>query len=113
MVEETEYDALCLGTHDSDDRVTVSVRGRLETVNSVDFLRYVTEIISGAADGDILVMDLSRLDYISSTGIGALATILVNSRKKDLKLLLKNLQPKVREVMDLLGFTAFFTLVED
>ncbi len=109
MQEEVEYDSLKLTVDIKDnDQVVVDIKGRLETANSNSFLNYMAEVIDNAATGCELVLSMADLHYVSSTGIGAFTTILVNSKKKNIQLFLKDMQPKVKSVMELLGFTSFF-----
>ena len=109
MTEVTEYDALKLSVTTKDDyKIVVDIKGRLETANSNSFLNYMAEVIDDAATGCELVLSMADLHYVSSTGIGAFTTILVNSKKKNMQLILKDMHPKVKSVMELLGFTSFF-----
>ncbi|HAE22222.1 MAG TPA: hypothetical protein DCG47_07865 [Spirochaetaceae bacterium] len=55
-----------------------------------------------------LIVDLKQVNYISSTGVGALTIALTTAIKRDKRFLLRNLQPKVRAVFQLLGLMNFF-----
>jgi len=109
MSKAIEYDSLKLAVVVKDnDQVVVDIKGRLETANSNSFLNYMAEVIDDAATGCELVLSMEDLYYVSSTGIGAFTTILVNSKKKNIQLYIKDMQPKVKSVFELLGFTSFF-----
>lgn len=109
MVKETEYEGLRLIVDNKDsDKINIEVNGRLDTGNSNNFLEYMTKIINTFAPGSDLILSLSNLNYISSTGIGVFTVILGNSKKKDIHLILKDIKPKVKSIIDLLGFTSFF-----
>lgn len=66
-----------------------------------------------------IVLDLARLDYISSPGL----RVLIEARKKardwkitDLEggdIRIANLPPRIKEVFDLTGFTSLFELYSD
>ena len=56
------------------------------------------------------ILDCSELNYISSTGIGSLASFLRNTQTKNGHLVLVSLQDSVHEVFVILGFTQFFTV---
>ena len=80
--EEIEYDGLFLNVDNTvENKVTVNVKGRLETANSIHFLDYMTKLIDSSTAGCELILAMSELYYVSSTGIGAFTTILVNSKK--------------------------------
>jgi anti-anti-sigma factor len=55
-----------------------------------------------------LILDLSAVGYVSSTGVGALVTTLARARRRNLPLFLRNMTPKVSSVFELLGFLQFF-----
>ena len=50
------------------------------------------------------------MDYVSSTGIGSFTVFLKAVKAKGGDIVLLNLQPKVYEVFQLLGFANFFTI---
>ncbi len=110
--ETIEYDGLFLNTDiGSNNEIKVNVKGRLETANSINFLNYMTQLIDASPTGCDLILEMSELYYVSSTGIGAFTTILVNSKKRNMQLFIKNMQPKVMSVLELLGFTDFFNFI--
>ena len=57
-------------------------------------------------------MNLAGINYVSSTGIGAFTSFLKEVNKQGGGICLMNLQSKVYEVFQLLGFTSFFTIVD-
>ena len=59
------------------------------------------------------IIDLSELSYISSAGIAALMLFLQQVRRREGDLVLMQPMPKVRKVLDLLGFTQIFKIVPD
>jgi len=112
ITAKVEFDGLFLNVDRSiDNIVTVNVEGRLETANSIHFLNYMTEVIDSTSSGCDLILSMADLYYVSSTGIGAFTTILVNSKKRNIKFFIKDMQPKVMSVFELLGFTAFFNFI--
>ena len=65
-------------------------------------------IIENQAGQSRLVVDLEHVNYISSTGVGALTIALTAARKRNTRFLLRNLQPKVRAIFQLLGLMDYF-----
>ena len=107
--KDVEYDGLFLNIDNTvENKVTVHVKGRLETANSIHFLDYMIKLVDSTPAGSELILAMSELYYVSSTGIGAFTTILVNSKKRSIRLYIKDMQPKVKDVLDLLGFSSFF-----
>ncbi len=58
--------------------------------------------------GDRIVLDLSGIRYISSTGVGVLTSALMRAKRKEIRLGLERLQPKVEGIFRLLGVLEFF-----
>ncbi len=86
-----------------------SIDGQLETSNSPHFLETMQkELENGIIEK--MILDLTSLTYVSSTGIGTFTTLLISCKNKGVCLILKNMSPKVKSIFDLLGFSSFFTL---
>jgi len=94
---------------DIDGCLFLSLDGYIDTYNSVYFQRRVQLVIE---NGFIkLVFNCDGLNYVSSTGIGSFITFL-KSVRPDGDVVLFNIQPKVFEVFQLLGFSQFFNIKE-
>lgn len=86
----------------------LNLKGFLDTYNSSDFQREINKIIeSGLVK---LLFNCAELNYVSSTGIGAFTAFLKTLKQKNGDVVLANLQPKVFEVFQLLGFSKFFNI---
>ena len=88
------------------------VAGYLDNVNSTHFREAVAKAIKENVSIKTVVIDLLKISYISSTGIGALSTILIQTKKTNLALYLTNVGRKVRSVLDTLGLTSFFNIID-
>jgi anti-sigma B factor antagonist len=87
----------------------LSVSGRLDAYASGDVERKLDSLIT--ANHGQVVVDFSKLEYISSSGLRVLLAALKKVRKVpngDLRL--SGLQPYVKEVFDIAGFTQLFKL---
>lgn len=93
------------------DTTRLVLEGYLDAFTAPLFERALQEEVD---EGRLrLVVDGSRLSYISSAGLGVFMTFVgeVRDRGGDLKIC--GLSPRLREVFDLLGFATIFDLVED
>lgn len=86
--------------------ISVYVTGSIDNYNSTFFQEKMSKILEAGFVN--VVLKCSSLDYVSSTGIGVFATFF--SKFKDLggNLVFMDLQPKVEELLQLLGFSHFF-----
>ncbi|MDR0539884.1 MAG: anti-sigma factor antagonist [Spirochaetaceae bacterium] len=82
--------------------------GYIDTYNSNSFQKRVQRAIDGGFIN--LAFDCKGLNYVSSTGIGSFTTFLKALKQKSGDLVLFEVQPKVFEVFQLLGFSTFFTI---
>lgn len=60
-----------------------------------------------------LLVDLSKVDYISSAGAGVFIGALSEAQEHGGNIVLMNPTPNVREVFELLGLTQIFQIVDD
>jgi anti-sigma B factor antagonist len=60
-----------------------------------------------------LVADLSGVEYTSSAGLRALLATVKEARRRNGDLRLADVQPNVRKVLDLSGFTSILKLYDD
>jgi anti-sigma B factor antagonist len=86
----------------------VRISGELDLKNSTDLSRLVQDILETIPSNGSLKLDLGRVDYVSSTGIGFLTTILGIAGKRSIHLSVANIQPRVKNVMQLLGVLEYF-----
>jgi anti-anti-sigma factor len=88
--------------------VKIYLEGYIDTYNSNFFQRRVAKIIDGGFV--YLIFNCSLLSYVSSTGIGAFTAFLKMVRARNGDIILMEIQPRVYEVFQLLGFAKFFTI---
>ncbi len=91
-----------------DHCIVILLSGYVDTYNSTFFQKRITTLIEA---GYIrIIFNCAHLDYVSSTGIGSFTVFLKAVKAKGGDIVLLNLQPKVYEVFQLLGFANFFTI---
>lgn len=91
----------------------LSFEGILDHSNTIEFAEAVMEFFGGEWEEHPLILDLSGLQYISSSGIGSFTTIRVQADHKSSPLYLLNMNTKIRTVFDQLGFSSFFEIIDD
>jgi anti-sigma B factor antagonist len=60
-----------------------------------------------------LIVDLSKLDYISSAGAGVFIGAIGTAQENDGNIIIVKPSPNVKEVFDLLGLSQIFTFAEN
>lgn len=70
----------------------------------------LTELVTGGARK--IVCDFSQTEYISSAGLRVFLQLLKNTQKAGGKIALCSLQPYVREVFDMAGFSQLFRIYD-
>jgi anti-anti-sigma factor len=82
--------------------------GYIDTYNSNYFQKRIARAVEA---GFIrLIFQCSALNYVSSTGIGSFTAFLKSVKPRGGDLVLLEIQPKVYEVFQLLGFSQFFNI---
>ncbi|HOV64081.1 MAG TPA: STAS domain-containing protein [Spirochaetia bacterium] len=85
--------------------------GYIDTYNSNFFQKRVNRAIEA---GFIrLIFNCGGLNYVSSTGIGSFTAFLKAVKPRGGDLVLLEIQPKVYEVFQLLGFSQFFNIKDN
>lgn len=98
--------------NNSEEYVLLKLTGFLDTYNSDDFSRAVVKFLE-KKDRKILVIDISSVNYMSSTGIGAFTALNKYCHQSNIKLYILGIQKNVKEVFSLLGFQSFFSYIDE
>ena len=97
----------------NDTILLIEVQGILDTDNSSFFSDIIIKIIEYYKTSKIIIFDVFKITYISSTGIGSLVTILTHTRKRNINIHLLKMNEKLKDIFALLGFTSFFSFIND
>ena len=88
----------------------ISLSGRLDAYAANDVERKLDSLITAGRVN--LVVNLERLEYISSSGLRVLLAGIKRARKEQGDIRLACLQPYVKEVFDIAGFTQLFQMFD-
>jgi stage II sporulation protein AA (anti-sigma F factor antagonist) len=84
-------------------KVTViAADGRMDSTNSPKLQDHVAAVLT--ADASSVLLDLGKVDYISSAGFRSLLILAKQSRQSNRPFVLCGLTPKVKQLFDLGGF---------
>jgi anti-sigma B factor antagonist len=91
------------------DLVTVS--GRVDSSTAGELGRKLNDQLDSGSIN--LVVDLEKVDYMSSAGLRELVAALKRAKKDGGDLRLARPSPRVKEVLDLAGLTTIFEIFDD
>jgi anti-sigma B factor antagonist len=90
-----------------DSKVIVEVEGRI-TIDSSPHLRLVLFRVLGRAAGEVVVIDVSKVSYVDSSGIATLLEALEAAWKRSVRLNLVGASGRVRMFAELLELDKIF-----
>ncbi|MDY7027173.1 MAG: STAS domain-containing protein [Spirochaetota bacterium] len=85
--------------------------GYIDTYNSNFFQKRVSKAVEHGFSR--LIFNCAGLNYVSSTGIGSFTAFLKAVKPRGGDIVLLDIQPKVYEVFQLLGFSQFFNIKDN
>lgn len=88
--------------------VILYLNGYIDTYNSTFFQKRVSTVVDAGYTN--IIFNCAALNYVSSTGIGSFTAFLKLVKPKGGDIVLLEIQPKVYEVFQLLGFSQFFNI---
>jgi len=89
----------------TESETVVRCSGRLTSEYAEEFKDEVRKLIPGAK---ILVLDFTQLEYMDSSGIGAVVRLYVSAKKENCELRLVNFNQRIRELLGLSGLLKIF-----
>jgi anti-anti-sigma factor len=92
----------------ANDISVVSPQGRLDSVTSASFERDLLEYIESGATR--LLIDFSKLDYISSAGLRSVLLAAKRIRASGGRMSLCSLNQQIAEVFDISGFSSILDI---
>ena len=90
----------------------ITMTGYLDAYNSENISSALNKTILEIKP-KIVVLNLESVNYVASMGVGALLSVFKNCKKEDIQLKFYNVNPKVMEVLSLLGLGNFFNIIDD
>jgi anti-anti-sigma factor len=90
------------------DVLRIAPDGRLDAVTVPVFETALTESLDGGRVR--LIVDLTGVTYVSSSGLRALLTARRRARSGGGDVVLCNMAPRVREIFEMVGFVSLFSI---
>jgi anti-sigma B factor antagonist len=100
-----------VATENLSDGVYVSLAGEIDLSRSPEVRVGLLQLTAGKPQR--VVVDLSGVPYMDSSGVATLVEAMQQQRKHQGKIILCGLQPKVRSIFEIARLDMIFTIVED
>jgi anti-sigma B factor antagonist len=95
--------------HTEADHLVIALSGRLDSNTAPELEKSLSPRMQ---DRQTVIVDMSRLDYVSSAGLRVLLKAAKIARTEKHRLALAGLTAQVQEVFEISGFTAIFSIYE-
>ena len=106
-----EQRSVIASSETTDDSCVVRLQGDIDFSRSPELRNGLLQIVEQGAPR--LILDLSEVPYMDSSGVAVLVEILQKQRKKDSKLVLCNMQSKVKGIFEISQLHKVFAIVDD
>ncbi len=93
------------------DIAVLSLQGRLDLTSASSLKEISKEVL--AANAKKMILNMDKVDFINSSGLGALVSILKEVRNSQGSMRLTNLAPYVKEIFDITQLTNIFEIYQD
>jgi len=93
-----------------DNNLVVAVAGRLDVIASPELETRLLAVIDTGVQ--ILVLDVSKLEYISSAGLRVLIVVAKKIRAEGGDMVFSGADLNIKKILDISGFTKMFKIVD-
>lgn len=95
-----------------DEGYVLKIKGDCRAQNAQDILHKVESIFQEVENVDKITIDMTRVSFMDSTGLGAFILLLKRLKKSGGILELTGLQPQVRELFKITRLDKVFKIIE-
>jgi anti-anti-sigma factor len=92
--------------NEQDDRIIVVLEGELDTAAAQETEQTLQPLMDN--NGRDILFDCAQLDYIASSGLRILISILKSARAQGRKVIMKDVNDDIKNVFKLTGFINLF-----
>lgn len=92
-----------------DNKTFVVLNGRIDTTNADQFQQDISQLMDG--ENPDIEIDCTDMSYTSSQGLRIFLMLQKSVIARKGKLVLRNMNPQVKEVFDITGFSNIITII--
>lgn len=93
-------------------KLVISARGYIDAFNAREFGSAILQTIE-LVRPEIVIINLESVNYIASMGFGELVSLYKYAAQNNIDLKLYRVNPRVYDVLSMLGFAGFFTIIDN
>jgi len=101
---------LTLEAEKKEAETVVRVKGRITSTTSEKLESTLRDLV---ATSKRVVLDLTNVDYIDSSGLGALVAVYMHATRSSCDLEIANTRPRIRDLFSRSGLASVFKAVQD
>jgi len=90
--------------------VVISVSGSIDSDTASDFLAATMNLLGSLPRGAVISLDLKDVRFVSSTGVGALTSLLAAAEGRGVALRVSGLSPACEDVFSVLGLLDYLNI---
>ena len=106
MKNFNEIDIMTTTIQETDERLIATLSGELDTAAAKETEKALAPLLE--SKGKEIMIDCTELEYISSSGLRVLLAILKQAKSVGSRVVLKNVNEVIRDVLELTGFISLF-----
>ena len=95
--------------NNQDKKTFVTLNGRIDTTNAEQFQQAIAPLMEG--DNPDIDIDCTGMTYTSSQGLRIFLMLQKSVIARKGKMVMRNMNPMVKEVFDITGFTNIITII--
>jgi anti-anti-sigma factor len=91
--------------------IIINISGSLDIYTSLDFKNFLEANVKADIENQQVIINLEKLNYIDSSGIGMLIKQLNYVRELKAEFSIANLKPAIEKVFKVAGLTSYFQTI--
>lgn len=97
---------MTISIQETEAKITAKLSGELDTAAATEAEEALAPLLN--SNGKEILIDCTELEYISSSGLRILLRILKQAQSVGSRVVLKNVNEVIRDVLELTGFMSIF-----
>jgi anti-sigma B factor antagonist len=90
-----------------EDKYQVTPIGEIDIMSSEELKKEIKTLIDEKKD---IIINGEKIEYMDSTGLGVLISLLKKTKENDNKIIIKNLKPNIYKLFNITGLTKVFEI---